>query len=251
MNELVILKENKAVTTSLKVAESFGKKHRNVMQSIKNLTAENSAVKKMFAQSTYVNGRGQEWPMYYMNRDGFSLLVMGFTGKKALGFKLKYIDAFNKMEQTIKEGGLLASHLSPEEIQLKKAYIEEMRKQNDNKAHQLRNDDAKIFLQLAKVADGYDNLRLATEFRNEAINRMQALPVGGTREYSATEIAGILGVSPVTIGTWANKLGVKHNRNMSYRDKAGHWHYYTSAVKLLEANALEIKEYEENNVEED
>ncbi|MCD5445407.1 Rha family transcriptional regulator [Lactobacillus delbrueckii] len=251
MNELVILKENKAVTTSLKVAESFGKRHRDVMRNISNLTAQNCAVGKMFAKSTYLNRQNHEQPIYYMNRDGFSLLVMGFTGKKALDFKLKYIDAFNKMEQTIKEGGLLASHLSPEEIQLKKAYIEEMRKQNDNKAHQLRNDDAKIFLQLAKVADGYDNLRLATEFRNEAINRMQALPVGGTREYSATEIAEMLGVSPVTIGTWANKLGVKHNRNMSYRDKAGHWHYYTSAVKLLEANALEIKDYEENHIEED
>lgn len=251
MNELVIVKENKAVTTSQKVAESFGKEHRTVIRNIRNLTAQNCAVKKMFVKSTYINSRGQEWPMYYMNRDGFVLLAMGFTGKKALDFKLKYIDAFNKMEQTIKEGGLLTSHLSPEEIQLKKAYIEEMRKQNDNKAHQLRNDDAKIFLQLAKVADGYDNLHLATEFRNEAISRMQALPVGGTREYSATEIAEMLGVSPVTIGTWANKLGIKHNRGMAYRDDSGRWHYYTGAVKLLEANALEIKDYEENYIEED
>lgn len=250
MSELVILKENKAVTSSLKIAETFGKRHKHIIDLIRNLAAENSATKKMYVESTYVN-RGKEYPMYYMCRDGFTLLVMGFTGKKALSFKLKYIDAFNRMEQAIREGSLLTSHLTPEEIQLKKDYIAEMRKQNDNKAHQLRNDDAKIFLQLAKVADSYDNLRLATEFRNEAINRMQALPVGGTREYSATEIAGMLGVSPVTIGTWANKLGVKHNRNMSYRDKAGHWHYYTSAVKLLEANALEIKEYEENHIEED
>ena len=101
MNDLVIMKENKAVTTSLKVAESFGKKHRNVMQSIKNLTAENSAVKKMFAQSTYFNSRGQEWPMFYMNRDGFTLLAMGFNGSKAMGFKLKYIEAFNTMESAI------------------------------------------------------------------------------------------------------------------------------------------------------
>lgn len=249
--DLVIVKENKAVTTSQKVAESFGKEHRTVIRNIKNLTAQNCAVKKMFVESTYINSRGQEWPMYYMNRDGFVLLAMGFTGKKALDFKLKYIDAFNRMEQAIKEGGLLTSHLTPEEIQLKRDYIAEMRKQNDNKSHQLRNDDAKIFLQLAKVADTYDNLHLATEFRNEAINRMQALPVGGTREYSATEIAEMLGVSPVTIGTWANKLGVKHNRDMSYRDESGHWHYYTSAVKLLEANALEIKDYEENRIEED
>ena len=103
MEELVIMKENKVVTTSLKVAESFGKKHRNVMQTIRNLIAENPAVKKMFVESTYINSRGQEWPMYYINRDGFTFLVMGFTGNKALEFKLKYIKAFNKMEDFIKK----------------------------------------------------------------------------------------------------------------------------------------------------
>lgn len=101
MESLVVQRDNQAVTTSQKVAESFGKKHRNVMQTIKNLTAENSAVKKMFVESTYINSRGQEWPMYYMNRDGFTLLAMGFTGKKAMQFKLKYIEAFNAMESEI------------------------------------------------------------------------------------------------------------------------------------------------------
>ena len=97
MNELVILKNSKAVTTSLKVAESFGRKHKNIMQSIQNLVAENSAAKKFFTLGTYEN-RGKQYPIYYMNRDGFSLLVMGFTGKKAVDFKIKYIEAFNKME---------------------------------------------------------------------------------------------------------------------------------------------------------
>ena len=76
------------------------------MQSIRNLTAENSAVGNMFAESTYVNKQGHEQPMFYMNRDGFTLLAMSFTGDKALQFKLKYIEAFNKMEQIIKEQAL-------------------------------------------------------------------------------------------------------------------------------------------------
>ena len=63
MNDLVIMRDQQALTTSLKVAEKFKKAHKNVLQSIKNLTAENSAVKNMFAESTYVNGRGQEQPM--------------------------------------------------------------------------------------------------------------------------------------------------------------------------------------------
>ena len=93
MNDLVIMRDQQALTTSLKVAEKFKKAHKNVLQSIKNLTAGISAVKNMFAESTYVNGRGQEQPMYYMNRDGFTLLVMGFTGKDAMKFKLEYITA--------------------------------------------------------------------------------------------------------------------------------------------------------------
>ncbi|WP_283112439.1 Rha family transcriptional regulator [Lactobacillus gallinarum] len=102
MNDLVIMRDQQALTTSLKAAEKFKKAHKNVLQSIKNLTAENSAVKNMFAESTYVNGRGQEQPMYYMNRDGFTLLVMGFTGKDAMKFKLEYITAFNDMEKLIR-----------------------------------------------------------------------------------------------------------------------------------------------------
>lgn len=100
-NELVIMHDQQAVTTSLKVAEVFDKKHQHVMEAIRKLTVENSTVKKMFAESTYVNSRGQEWPMFYMNRDGFTLLAMGFNGSKAMQFKLKYIEAFNAMESSI------------------------------------------------------------------------------------------------------------------------------------------------------
>lgn len=102
MNDLVIMKSNQALTTSLKVADTFNKKHQHVMESIRNLTVENSTVKKMFVLSTYVNSRGQEQPMYYMNRDGFTLLAMGFTGKDAMKFKLEYIVAFNKMDDLIR-----------------------------------------------------------------------------------------------------------------------------------------------------
>lgn len=113
MNDLVIMKSQKALTTSLKVAETFGKNHRNVLRSIKNLTAQNCAVKKMFAESTYVNDRGQEQPMYYMNRDGFTLLAMGFTGRDAMKFKLEYIEAFNRMDELIRNENNLPQ--TPEE----------------------------------------------------------------------------------------------------------------------------------------
>ncbi len=92
--------EEKLTTTSLKVAEKFEKQHKDVLESIRNLTADNSAA-KFFSESTY-KSRGKEYPMYEMDRDGFSLLVMGFTGEKALKWKIDYINAFNSMEQILK-----------------------------------------------------------------------------------------------------------------------------------------------------
>ena len=102
MENLVIMHNRQAVTTSLQVAKSFEKQHKNVLQSIQNLAAENSATRNMFVEGTYVN-RGKEYPMVYMNRDGFSLLAMGFTGAKALQFKLAYIEAFNEMEDNLRQ----------------------------------------------------------------------------------------------------------------------------------------------------
>lgn len=103
MNELVYLKNDEAVCDSLQVAEKFDKAHRSVLRDIDNLIAQNCAVKSMFKQSTYKADNGQKYRMFYMNRDGFSLLIMGFTGKDALNWKLQYIKAFNQMESFIKE----------------------------------------------------------------------------------------------------------------------------------------------------
>lgn len=100
MNKLVIMKEQQAVTTSLQVAENFERNHRDVLKAIDDLkegVAENYA--DLFYEDTYTHPQNkQEYRMIYMNRDGFTLLAMGFTGKKALEFKLKYIKAFNEME---------------------------------------------------------------------------------------------------------------------------------------------------------
>lgn len=103
MNELVYLKNDEVVCDSLQVAEKFDKAHRSVLRDIDNLIAQNCAVKSMFKKSTYKADNGQKYRIFYMNRDGFSLLIMGFTGKDALNWKLQYIKAFNQMESFIKE----------------------------------------------------------------------------------------------------------------------------------------------------
>jgi len=99
------MKDKQAVTSSLQVAEVFDKQHKHVMEAIKNKlnSAENSAqYNLMFAEGVYKDKSGKSNPMYYMNRDGFSFIVMGFTGHKADSFKLQYIKAFNEMEQQVK-----------------------------------------------------------------------------------------------------------------------------------------------------
>ena len=102
MNDLVIMKNKQAVTSSLQVAETFEKEHRNVLATIGGLL-KNKHTQHMFAKETYINEQnGQSYPIYYMNRDGFTLLAMGFTGDKALQFKLQYIEAFNSMEEQVK-----------------------------------------------------------------------------------------------------------------------------------------------------
>ena len=103
--ELVFMGESgQAITNSLLVAKKFGIDHKHVLESIRKLmTAENSAVLQMFEESTYINEQNKTQPMYLMNRDGFTLLAMGFTGTKAMEFKIDYINAFNKMESKIKK----------------------------------------------------------------------------------------------------------------------------------------------------
>ena len=105
MNELVHLKNDEAVCSSLDVAERFGKEHSKVLRSIEQIRESCSSQNwlKCFHESTYTDSTGKKNKMYLMNRDGFSFLVMGFTGKKASEWKWKYIEAFNTMEKLLRE----------------------------------------------------------------------------------------------------------------------------------------------------
>ena len=106
MTNLVIMKDQQAVTSSLQVAESFGKEHRAVLKAIDDLK-EGLAQKyaDLFWEDTYVHPQNkQPYRIVYMNRDGFTLAALGFNNtQKVLDFKLKYIEAFNQMEDQIKQ----------------------------------------------------------------------------------------------------------------------------------------------------
>ena len=89
MNDLVYLKNDEVVCSSLDVAEKFGKRHTHVLEKIEKILSneptENSA--RCFKKTYYTDAKGEMRPMYHMNRDGFTFLVMGFTGRKASEWK--------------------------------------------------------------------------------------------------------------------------------------------------------------------
>lgn len=108
--------QTKATTTSIAVAEYFERLHAHVIRDIESLISEKDRskfgsisptseltafFKAHFQKSSYQDDYGREQPMYIMDRDGWTLLVMGYQDPKAMTFKIKYIDCFNKMEATI------------------------------------------------------------------------------------------------------------------------------------------------------
>jgi len=105
MENLIITSvTGKAVTTSLIVAEIFKKEHRRVLQDIRELTCSQEFRKHHFVHTPYVHSQnGKTYPMYEMTKDGFSFLVMGYTGEKASKFKEDYINAFNAAEDRLKQ----------------------------------------------------------------------------------------------------------------------------------------------------
>lgn len=132
MNELVFRNNNQIVTSSRNVARDFDKRHSHVLDAIDDLlgVAENSG--NLFHETTYVHEQNkQEYREYLMDRDGFTLLVMGFTGKEAMQFKLNYMAAFNEMESQLNKP------MSPTELALLQAQnlhnIEKTVKTHDKK----------------------------------------------------------------------------------------------------------------------
>lgn len=104
MNDLVFVGQNdRVLTTSLKVAEIFGKEHSKVMRDITNLYCSDDFRAANFGGSSYTSEQNKQFPMYEMTKDGFTFLVMGYTGKKAAAFKEAYINRFNEMEAELRK----------------------------------------------------------------------------------------------------------------------------------------------------
>jgi len=97
---ILTLAQGRPVVSSLTVAAHFGKSHKHVLRDIQHLmeSCPEDFNGPNFGPVEYLDGKGEMRPAFNLTRDAFSLLVMGFTGRKALAWKLRYIEAFNVME---------------------------------------------------------------------------------------------------------------------------------------------------------
>jgi len=136
MSDIVLsMQSGEPVASSRQIAENFQKNHNHVLRDIDSLKKDVSNFGQMFFETTAPDSYGREQRAYLMNRDGFTLLAMGFTGKAALEWKLKYIAAFNEMEKKLTEqpqltrSQLLATALiaAHEELEQKDKQIETMK----------------------------------------------------------------------------------------------------------------------------
>lgn len=119
MKKLVELNNEQVVTTSLVVAESFGKEHKHVLRDIRNLEKDVPNFGLMFSETETPDSYGRSRKTYYINRDGFTLLAMGFTGKEALQFKLDFLNQYNRMEEYIRRNDTIVNIGSKKEEDFK------------------------------------------------------------------------------------------------------------------------------------
>ena len=204
-NQLINIANNNGVLTvgSVEVARHFEK---HVLQTIHDLAAENSAAKNMFIESTYEN-RGKQYPQYLITRDGFSLLVMGFTGKKALEWKLKYIEAFNKMETALKQAIPTLDVAKAKELKIKEDRATAMLLNAQNRMIKTLLSNTKD-KNLSQIAIDVMGIKAVEQITGKNMN--QYLPEC-EKLYSATEVGGMFGVSAMKIGKTANASGLKND----------------------------------------
>jgi Rha family phage regulatory protein len=125
MGKLVFLNNNRLVTDSLTVAETFGKNHKDVLRDIRNLECSQEFTERNFAPSEYQDSTGRKLPKYLLTQDGFSFLVMGYTGKEAARFKEMYINEFNRMKDELNKPQFALPQTMPEALRMLAAEIEE------------------------------------------------------------------------------------------------------------------------------
>lgn len=196
MNNLVKIlnQDGQLVVTSRQVGTDFDKEHSKVNRDIENLIegiAKNGdTYNHLFIPSEYKNEQNKQmYKEYLLTRDGFSLLVMGFTGSKALEWKLKYIEAFNMMEQQIREQLkpkciedliiMQAKSLKDMRLQLQetKQEVQSIRDVVALSPTQWRKDTTTLINKMALTMGGYDHIKVIREESYKLLNERMGVDV--------------------------------------------------------------------------
>ena len=178
MVELVNVINSRVVTTSRRVADVFEKDHRHVLRDIDSLKEDVPNFGQMFEENKAPDSYGRPQRVYYLNRDGLSLLAMGFTGRKAMEWKLKYIQAFNSMEKALQERNK-PSYQITDPIARAQAWIEEEKKRQ---LLQAQNEEMKP---KALFADAVSSSRTSILIRDLAkLVKQNGVDMGQNRLFS-------------------------------------------------------------------
>lgn len=174
MNELVIQNsKGNDVTTSLIVAQVFGKEHSKVCRDIESLSCSDSFQDANFGVSFIIrnlpNGGHKQEKIYEMTKDGFSFLVMGYTGEKAGQFKEKFINEFNKREQLLKSEDyilLRSQEILNNRVKLMEAKVAQLEEENKLQSQQLEQNAPKVeyYEKALKSESVYNTTQIAKEF---------------------------------------------------------------------------------------
>lgn len=166
MNELVIVRKEETVTTSLKVAETFQKRHDSVIRDIRSLDCSEEFTAHNFVESRYKDKTGKYNPMFYITKNGFMFLAMGYRGKKAARFKEAYIAEFDRMHELLKEissqGRIEARTQSKINRRLETDVIQEFVKYAENQGSKNAEKYFQNFTRLANNVCGIEDRNLAS-----------------------------------------------------------------------------------------
>lgn len=178
--ELVTIQNGKAVTSSLQIAQVFDRQHAHVLRSIRELDCSPQFTASNFGCSFYISelrgGVQKKHPMYYLTKDGFTFLVMGFTGKLAAKFKEEYINAFNEMEQYIQKQSKAPTQSTSTVHQTTE---KELKSLLAEKVKQLPTNEAALSAKLWEVMQSQqrtiENFALTVESQNKTIKSQRKL----------------------------------------------------------------------------
>lgn len=212
-------KEGQLLVSSREVAGNFEKEHRHILRDISNIMSNDSAQNwtQYFLESNYKDLSGKTNREYLLTRDGFTLLAMGFTGKKALKWKLKYIEAFNKMEKELMSNK--SSYMIDDPIERAKAWIKEQQEKEYLKLEVTKQEQ--IIGELKPRADYTDTILRSTSL------------------VTITQISKDYGMSGQAMNKLLFDLGIQYKQSgqwLLYKDHQGKGYTHSETIQFTKYN---------------